>query len=68
VLTQTDAHCVEETELKYTIALFREAPDEVLVKREAAWAAELTPNMMILGNPLRGRFSALDVNYRSSPH
>ena len=46
---------VEETELRYTIALFRAAPAEVLVEREAAWAAELTPNMMIFGNPLPGR-------------
>ena len=48
-------------------ALFRAAPAEVLAEREAACAAELTPNMMILGDPLPGR-SALDAKYRSSPH
>ena len=58
---------VEETEVRHTIALFRAAPAEVLAEREAACAAELTPNMMILGDPLPGR-SALDAKYRSSPH
>ena len=56
----------EETELGYTIALFRAAPAEVLAEREAALAAELTPNMVVLGDPLPGR-SALDAKYRTSP-
>jgi hypothetical protein len=29
--------------------LFRAAPGEVLAERESAWAAELTPNMVVLG-------------------
>ena len=41
---------MEETELGHTIALFRAAPGEVLAEREAAWAAELTPNMVVLGD------------------
>ena len=56
----------EEMELEHTIARFRAAPDEVLVEREAAWATEWTPNMVILGDPLPGR-SALDAKYRTSP-
>ena len=56
---------VEETELGHTIAMFRAAPDEVLV--EAAWAAELTPNIVVLGDPLPGR-SALDAKHRASQH
>ena len=58
---------VDETELGHTIALFRAAPDEVLAEREAAWAANLTPNMVVLGDPLPGR-SALDAKHRTSPH
>jgi hypothetical protein len=58
---------VEATELGHTIALFRAAPGEVLAEREAAWAAELTPNMVVLGDPLPGR-SALDAKHRTSPH
>jgi hypothetical protein len=54
-------------ELGHTIALFRAAPCEVLAEREAAWAAELTPNMVVLGDPLPGR-SALDAKYRTSSH
>ena len=54
-------------ELGHTIPLFRAAPDEVLAEREAAWAAELTPNMVVLGDPLPGR-SALDARCRTSPH
>ena len=42
---------VEEPELGHTIALFREAPGEVLAEREAALEAELTPNMAVLGDP-----------------
>jgi hypothetical protein len=38
-----------------------------LAEREAAWAAELTPNMAVLGDPLPGR-SALDAKHRTSPH
>ena len=57
----------EEPELGHTIAVFRAAPAEVLAERKAAWAAELTPNMVVLGDPLPGR-SALDAKYRSSPH
>jgi hypothetical protein len=56
----------EETELGHTIALFRAAPGEVLAEREAAWAVELTPNMMVLGDPLPGR-SALDAKHRTPP-
>jgi hypothetical protein len=55
----------EETELGHTIVL-RTAPREVLAEREAAWAAELTPNMVVLGDPLPGR-SALDARHRTSP-
>jgi hypothetical protein len=55
----------EETELGHTIAPFRAAPGEVLAEREAAWAAELTPNMVVLGDPLPGR-SALDARHRTS--
>jgi hypothetical protein len=47
--------------------LFRAAPSEVLAERETAWAAELTPNMVVLGDPLPGR-SALDAKHRTSPH
>jgi hypothetical protein len=54
-------------ELGCTIAMFRAAPNEVLAEREAAWAAELTPNMAVLGDPLPGR-SALDAKHRTSPH
>ena len=54
-------------ELGRTIAMFRAAPNEVLAEREAAWAAELTPNMAVLGDPLPGR-SALDAKHRTSPH
>ena len=58
---------VEETEAGHTIAMFRVAPDEVLAEREAAWAAELTPNIVVLGDPLPGR-SALDAKHRTSQH
>jgi hypothetical protein len=47
--------------------LFRTAPGEVLAERETAWAAELTPNMVVLGDPLPGR-SALEAKHRTSPH
>ena len=57
----------EEMELGRTIAMFRAAPNEVLAEREAASAAELTPNMAVLGDPLPGR-SALDAKHRTSPH
>ena len=57
---------LEATELEYTIAR-RAAPDEVLAEREAVWTAEWTPNMVVLGDPLRGR-SALDAKRRKSPH
>jgi hypothetical protein len=56
----------EETELGHTIARFRAAPGEVLAEREIAWAAELTPNMVVLGDPLPGR-SALDAKHRTYP-
>jgi hypothetical protein len=58
---------VEETELGHAIALFRAAPGEVLAEREAAWAANLTPNMVVLGDPLPGR-SALDAKHRTASH
>ncbi len=58
---------VEGTERRHAVALFRTAPDEVLAERETAWRAELTPNMVILGDPLPGR-SALDANRRKYPH
>ena len=54
----------EETDIGHGIALFRAAPGEVLAERETAWAAELTPNMVVLGDPLPGR-SALDANLAS---
>ena len=57
---------LETTEREYTIARHA-APDEVLAEREAAWTAEWTPNMMVLGDPLPGR-SALDAKRRNSPH
>ena len=57
----------KETDIGHGIALFRAAPGEVLAKRETAWAAELTPNMVVLGDPLPGR-SALDAKHRTSPH
>ena len=57
----------EEKELERTIPICRAAPGEVLAEREAAWAAELTPNMVLLGDPLPGR-SALDAKYRTSLH
>jgi hypothetical protein len=57
----------EETELGNTTVLFRTAPREVLAERETAWAAELTPNMVVLGDPLPGR-SALDARLRASRH
>jgi len=57
----------QEMEPGHTIAMFRAAPSEVLAEREAAWAAELTPNMVVLGDPLPGR-SALDAKHRTSPH
>ena len=38
----------EEKELERTNPIFRAAPGEVLAEREAAWAAELTPNMVVL--------------------
>jgi hypothetical protein len=47
--------------------MFRAAPIEVVAEREAAWAAELTPNMVVLGDPLPGR-SALDAKRRAAPH
>ena len=53
----------EETEL----GLFHAAPREVLAEREAAWTAELTPNIVVLGDPLPGR-SALDAKHRTSPY
>jgi hypothetical protein len=56
----------EETKLGHTIALFRAAPGEVSAEPEAVWAAELTPNMVVLGDPLPGR-SALDAKHRTSP-
>ena len=57
----------EETDVGHGIALFRAAPGEVLAERETAWAAELTPNIVVLGDPLPGR-SALDAKHRTSPH
>jgi hypothetical protein len=46
---------------------YRGTAGEVLAERETAWAAELTPNMVVLGDPLPGR-SALDAKHRTSPH
>jgi hypothetical protein len=43
----------EETDIGHGIALFRAAPGEVLAERETAWAAELTPNMVVLGTAAR---------------
>ena len=56
----------EEAELGHAIGLFRAAPGKVPAEPEAVWTAELTPNMVVLGNPLPGR-SALDAKYRTSP-
>jgi hypothetical protein len=58
---------VEPTELRQAAALSRTAPNEVWAEREAAWRAELTPNMAVLGDPLPGR-SALDAKRRTPPH
>ena len=58
---------VEATELGHSVALFRAAPEEVLAEREVVWTAELTPNMVVLGDPPPGR-SALDAKRRKSPH
>jgi hypothetical protein len=41
------------------------APAAVLAERDATSAAELTPNMAVLGDPLPGR-SALDAKQRAS--
>ena len=60
-------YSAEELKPGHTIALVREAPGEVLAEREAVWAAELTPNMVVLGDPPPGR-SALDAKHRTSPH
>ena len=49
------------------VKLVRAPPGEVLAEREAVWAAELTPNMVVLGDPLPGR-SALDAKHRSARH
>ena len=43
----------------------RRAPEQVLAERETVWAAEVTPNMALLGDPLPGR-SALDAKHRGS--
>jgi hypothetical protein len=56
-----------ETELGHPITLFRQAPPEVLAERDAAWASEVTPNIVVLGDPLPGR-SALDAKLRIRPH
>ena len=53
----------QETELRETIVLLPIVPREVLAEREAARAAELTPNIVVLGDPLPGR-SALDARHR----
>jgi hypothetical protein len=53
--------------LEHKNALFRSAPHEVLAEREIRWTAELTPNIVVLGDPLPGR-SALDAKRRKSPH
>jgi hypothetical protein len=55
----------EETDVRHEIALFRAAPGEILAERESAWAAELTPNLVVLGDPLPRR-SALDAKHRTS--
>jgi len=57
----------QETEPGHPIALFRQAPQEVLAERDAAWANDLTPNMAVLGDPLPGR-SALDARLRRRIH
>lgn len=43
------------------------APATVLAERDAASAADLTPNMAVLGDPLPGR-SALDAKLRAARH
>jgi hypothetical protein len=58
---------VEATVLEPSNPLFRSTPHEVLAEREIVRTAELTPNMVVLGNPLPGR-SALDAKHRKSPH
>ena len=58
---------VEATVLEHRNALFRSTPHEVLTEREVVWTTELTPNMVVLGDPLPGR-SALDAKRRKSPH
>ena len=63
---QFSAEQTELADLRPTIASLRGAPAAVLAEREAAWAAELTPNMVVLGDPLPGR-SALDAKHRTSP-
>jgi hypothetical protein len=45
------------------VVLVRTAPSEVWAERQAAQAAEQTPNMVVLGDPLPGR-SALDAKNR----
>jgi hypothetical protein len=57
----------EEREPGHPIALFRQAPRDVLAERDSAWASEWTPNMVVLGDPLPGR-SALDAKLRLRPH
>jgi hypothetical protein len=47
--------------------VFADSPSTMALERETAWAAELTPNMVVLGDPLPGR-SALDAKHRTSPH
>ena len=46
------------------VSILSRAPAEVLDERDAARAAELTPNMAVLGDPLPGR-SALDAKLRA---
>ena len=58
---------LEEVQPGHPITLFRQAPQEVLAEREAAWENELTPNMAVLGDPLPGR-SALDAKLRMRTH
>jgi hypothetical protein len=64
---QFSAEQTDLADLRPTTASLRAAPAAALAEREAAWAAEWTPNMVILGDPLPGR-SALDAKHSTSPH
>jgi hypothetical protein len=59
--TRPDADRVQH---RSPVSILSRAPAEVLNERDAARAAELTPNMAVLGDPLPGR-SALDTKLRT---